>query len=318
MFPHRYFRCVILPPMQSLNYHHLMYFWVTAKEGSVTRAAERLMLAQPTVSGQIRTLEEALGEKLFERRGRSLVLTERGTLVYGYAESIFATGQELLDVLGGHRTSGPTRVRVGVADALPKSVAATLLEPALTIDEDVHLVCHEDKAERLLAELALDRYDIVLSDAPIGHQVHVRAFNHHLGDSPIAFFGVAALATKYRRNFPQSLNGAPVLLPTENTHLRRAIDAWLERHDVHPRIVAEFEDSAFLKAFGQRGAGLFPAPTVVKRDIMEQYRVKACAEIDGVLEHFYAITVERKMRNPAAIAIRDNARERLSKLSERS
>ncbi len=178
-------------------------------------------------------------------------------------------------------------------------------------------MCHEDKAERLLAELSLDAYDIVLSDAPIGPAVRVRAFNHHLGESSVALFGVSGLASKYRRGFPAKLSGAPLLLPTANTTLRRSIDAWFERNDILPNVVAEFEDSALLKAFGQRGAGLFPAPIVVQRDITEQYRVKVVAELDGVTEQFYAISVERKLKNPAAIAIRDNARERLSRLDRR-
>lgn len=301
-----------------LNYHHLMYFWLAAREGSVTRAAEKLLLAQPTVSGQIRTLEETIGEKLFTRRGRHLVLTERGQLVFSFADRIFTVGQELVDVLQDHPQSGPLLVRVGIANALPKTVAAALIEPALQLDEDVHVLCHEDKAERLLAELSLDAYDIVLSDSPIGPAGRERAFNHYLGDSKVALFGVAALATKYRKGFPESLADAPMLLPTTNTAIRRSIDAWFEKHDIQPRIVAEFEDKAMLKAFGQRGTGLFPAPVVVRRDIIRQYRVKVVAEMDGVTEQFYAISIHRKLKNAAAAAICDNASERLSNLSATS
>lgn len=298
--------------MDWLNYHHLLYFWTAVREGSVTRAAERLMLAQPTVSGQIRKLEERIGQDLFDRGGRELVLTETGRLVYSYAERIFAVGQELLDVLGGGGPERPSHLRIGIAAALPKLVACALIEPALHGDDSLRVICHEDKAERLLAELALHAFDLVLSDAPIGPSARVRAFNHALGECGVTFFGVAGFAARLRRGFPGSLADVPVLLPTGNTMMRRSLDRWLERNDVRPRIVGEFEDSALLKVFGQRGVGVFPAPTIVQGEVCRQYRVRAIEQVEEVREHFYAITLERTLRNPVVAGICEMAREKLA------
>jgi LysR family transcriptional activator of nhaA len=298
--------------MDWLNYHHLLYFWVAAREGSITRASEKLMLAQPTVSGQIRALEKALDVELFERRGREIALTETGDLVFAYADEIFSVGQELLGVLRGGPAGQPRRLRVGLAAALPKLVMWSLLRPVIQADPPVQLVCREDKADRLLAELAAHAYDIVLSDSPVGTAVSVRAVNHHLGGCSIAIFGVSGLASKYKRGFPESLNDAPMVLPTGNTALRRSLDRWLDAMSIRPRIVAECEDSALLKVFGQRGEGIFPAPIVVARDIIRQYQVVPIGEIPEVQEQFYAITVEKKIKNPAVISICDSAREMLS------
>ena len=284
--------------MEWLNYHHLLYFWMVAREGSVTAAAERLLLSQPTVSGQIRKLEKRIGRPLFDRSGRELTLTETGRLVLSYADRIFAVGDELLQVLGHEGAAGARHLRVGVSDALPKLVACALLAPALRDDGSVRMSCHEDKADRLLGELALHGFDLILSDAPVGPTVRVRAFNHALGECGTTFFGVAGLASRVRRNFPASLADAPVLLPTGNTMLRRSLDRWFEQEGVHPRIVGEFEDSALLKVFGQRGAGVFPAPSIVQHDVTRQYRVRAIETVDAVREQFYAITLERTLKDP--------------------
>lgn len=297
--------------MDWLNYHHLLYFWTAAREGSVTKAAERLMLAQPTVSGQIKKLEEKIGQRLFDRSGRELVLTDTGRLVYSYAERIFSVGQELLDTLRGGGSGRPTHLRIGISDALPKLVACALIEPVLHGDAPLRVICLEDKAERLLAELALHAFDLVLSDAPIGPTVKVRAFNHALGECGVTFFGVAGLASKVRRRFPASLADVPVLLPTGNTMLRRSLDRWFDQHDVRPRIVGEFEDSALLKVFGQRGAGVFPAPSIVRNEVSRQYRVRVIEEVDEVRERFYAITLERTLKNPVVAEICEMAREKL-------
>ena len=299
------------PGMDWLNYHHLLYFWTAAQEGSVTRAAERLMLAQSTVSGQIRKLEEQIGQDLFDRAGRELALTETGQVVYSYAERIFSVGQELVDTLQGHGPEAPRHLRVGVADALPKLVACALLEPALQGPTPSRVTCHEDKAERLLAELALHAFDLVLSDTPIGPAARVRAFNHALGDCGVSFFAVAGLASKARRDFPRSLSDVPMLLPTPNNMLRRSLDRWFESNGVRPRIVGEFEDSALLKVFGQRGAGIFPAPSIVGNEICRQYRVRIVASVEEVREQFFAITLERTVRSPAVAEICAMAREKL-------
>lgn len=301
--------------MDWLNYHHLLYFWTAAREGSITRASERLMLAQPTVSGQIRRLEKQIGHELFDRRGRELVLTEMGEVVFSYAERIFSVGEELLDVLRGDTIGTANQLRIGIADGLPKLVTCTLIEPALGLEEDVRIVCHEGKADRIFAELSIHAFDLVLSDVPIGPTVKVRAFNHPLGDCGITFFGVSALATQVRRGFPESLTDAPMLLPTPNTALRRSLDQWFQKHDLHPRVVGEFEDSALLKVFGQRGTGVFPAPSIIEREVARQYRVRPITRIEDVREYFYAITLDRTVKNPFAAEICDRAREKLSQLA---
>jgi LysR family transcriptional activator of nhaA len=253
--------------MGSLNYHHLLYFWTVAREGSIVRATQKLHLTQPTISAQLRTLEESLGEKLFTRSGRRLVLTEMGQVVFRYAEEIFTLGRELQDVLEGRPTGRPIRLTVGIADQVPKLLAHRLLAPAFAPPEPVHLVCREGKLDRLFAELTTHGLDLVLSDAPLTADMKVRAFNHPLGETDVALFGVAALAEKYRRQFPKSLEGAPFLLPTEGTSLRRSMEEWFDRENIRPVIVGEFSDSALLKVFGMGGAGLFPAPVAISDEI---------------------------------------------------
>jgi LysR family transcriptional activator of nhaA len=297
--------------MEWLNYHHLLYFWVVAREGSVTRASEQLGLAQPTVSGQLKALEDSLGEKLFSRVGRRLVLTDVGRVVYRYAEEIFSLGRELQDTLKDRPTGRPVRLAVGVADVVPKLVAHRLLEPALSLPEPVHVICREDKPDRLLAELSVHALDLVLSDAPVSPGVMVKAYSHLLGETEVGFFGTEPLAAAYRRGFPRSLDGAPLLLPTENTTLRRSIDQWLDHERIRPRVVGEFEDSALLKVFGQAGKGLFPAPAVIEVEVRAQYGVKTVGRVPGVKERFYAISAERRLKHPAVVAISDAARQKL-------
>ena len=297
--------------MEWLNYHHLLYFWVVACHGSVTRAAAELRLAQSTVSTQLRTLEEVLGEKLFARTGRRLVLTDVGRLVFRYADEIFGLGRELLETVKGRPTGQPMRLTVGIADAVPKLIAYRLLGPALTGAEPVRIICREDKPDRLLAQLAVHGLDLVLSDAPIGPTTKVRAFNHLLGECGVTFFAAPALARTCRRGFPRSLGGAPVLLPTDNTALRRSLDDWFESEDVRPRVVSEFEDSALLMAFGQAGMGLFPAPSAIERQVRSQYGVVVVGRLDAVCERFYAISGERRLKHPAVVAISEAARQRV-------
>ncbi len=297
--------------MAWLNYHHLLYFWTVAREGSIARATRKLHLTQPTISAQIHRLEESLGEQLFTRSGRRLVLTEVGQVVYRYAEEIFTLGRELQDVLAGQPTGRPLRLSVGIADQLPKLLAHRLLAPAFGLAEPVHLLCREGKPDRLFADLTTHDLDLVLSDAPVTAETRVRAFNHLLGETGVAVFGVAPLAEKYRRGFPRSLDGAPFLLPAAGTALRHSLEEWFDRQRVRPSIVGEFSDSALLKVFGMGGLGLFAAPTAIGDDIRRQYEVKPIGPLDGVREAFYAITVERRLRHPAVVAISEAARERL-------
>ncbi len=298
--------------MEWLNYHHLLYFWTAVREGGVSKAAERLLLSQPTVSGQIRKLEERIGQDLIDRSGREFALTETGQLVYSYAERIFTVGQELVDTLGDAGAAHGRQLRIGISDALPKLVVCALIEPALAQDPTLKIVCQEDKTERLLADLSLNAFDLVLADEPVGAGSNVRAFTHALGDSGITFFGVSALATKVRKGFPESLSEAPMLLPTPNTTLRRALDRWFDEHGVRPRIAGEFGDSALMKVFGQRGAGVFPSPTIVASEVCRQYRVKEIAPVDEVREGFYAISLQRTLRNPLVVEICEMARETLA------
>jgi LysR family transcriptional activator of nhaA len=294
-----------------LNYHHLLYFYTVAREGSVARAAQVLRLAQPTLSGQIRKLEHVLDEKLFERRGRGLVLTEMGRVVYGYAEEIFSIGSELLDTVRGRPSRRPPRLGVGIAESLPKLVAHRLLSASRLSEQGVQLVLREGKTDDLLAALAAQSFDLVITDAPLPPHFQVRAFNHLLGESGVTLFAAPALAKRHRAGFPRSLDGAPLLLPTVNTAMRRALDQWFEEHDIRPRLVAEIEDSALLKVFGQHGAGIFAAPSVVAGEVRRQYGVQALGLAKGVRERFYAITLERRIRHPGTAAIAAAARERL-------
>jgi len=297
--------------MEWLNYHHLLYFWTIARTGSVSAAAAELRLAQPTLSGQLRVLEDQLGQKLFERSGRRLVLTEVGRDVFRYADEIFSLGRELMDTVRGRPTGQTRRLVVGVADVVPKLVAYRLLEPALQSPNAVRLVCRADHSERLMADLAVQALDVVISDAPIAPSVKVRAFSHLLGESGVSFFAAPRLAAAHRRGFPRSLNGAPMLLPVDSTVLRRSLDRWFDAEDLRPRIVSEFEDSALLKAFGHAGMGLFPGPTILEPEIRRQYGAVVVGRTDAVTERFYAITLERRVKDPAIVAICETARERL-------
>ncbi len=239
-----------MPGMEWLNYHHLLYFWMVAREGSIAKACEELRLAQPTISGQLRMLEDELGEKLFVRAGRGLVLTEVGQVVFRYAEEIFSLGKEMTEVVKGQQPGRPLRLVVGVTEVLPKLVAYRLLEPALRGSDPVRLVCWEGKLDRLLAELAVHGLDVVLADAPVPSILRVQAYSHLLAESGVSLVAVPRMASKYRRHFPKSLNGAPFLLPTDNTVLRRSLEQWFDAEGIRPTNAGEFEDSALLKAFG--------------------------------------------------------------------
>jgi len=297
--------------MERLNYHHLLYFWMVAREGTVARAAAKLRLAQPTLSGQIHALEGALNEKLFERAGRGLRLTEMGRMVFRYADEIFALGRELAESVRGQPTGRPLRLTVGVSDGMPKLVAYRLIEPALGLPQPVRLVVHEQSTERLLAALALHELDVVLTDRLAPPSVSVQAFNHLLGACGATLFAAPKLAAKYRRRFPKSLDGAPFLLPGETSTLRRALEQWFERQRIRPRIVGEFDDSTLIKVFGQAGAGVFAAPSIIESSVRKQYGVAVVGHLDKVRERFYAVSAERRLKHPGIIAITEGARREL-------
>ncbi len=304
--------------MNWLNYHHLHYFWVVAREGTIARACERLHLTQPAISKQLRQLEQAIGEKLFKRVGRNLALTETGEIVFRYADEIFSIGEELTEVLRGKPARRESRLIVGIADVLPKLIAYRLLEPVLHLSESVHLICDERGLVELLGDLAQHRLDVVLSDSPLPPTVNVRAYNHLLGECGVSILGAADLAQRFRRGFPASLEQAPLLMPTPKSMLRRSLDHWMESQNIRPEIRAEFDDAALMKVFGQAGAGLFPVASAVEKDTCEQYRVQLVGRLEAVRERFYAISVARRLTHPALRAITRTAYDSLFRQARES
>jgi LysR family transcriptional activator of nhaA len=295
-----------------MNYKHLHYFLQVAKTGSVMAASERLHVTPQTISGQIQLLEESLGSPLFGKSGRGLVLTEAGRLALGYAEDIFSLGAELEQSVREHPSTRPAlEFRIGVADALPKPIAYRLVEPATRLQEPVRLVCREWKLESLLAELALHRLDLVLSDAPIPPSVSVKAFSHQLGASGQSFFATPELAQRCSGSFPDCLEGAPMLMPAQDSATGQKLQAWFQARSLHPHVVGEFDDSALAKEFGRRGAGIFVGPTVLADDIARQSGVSVIGEATGITVEYFAISVERRITHPCVVAITQSAREAL-------
>lgn len=298
--------------MDWLNYHHLLYFWAVAKEGSISAACKKLHLAQPTISGQLKKLEEAVGQKLYDRAGRGLVLTDAGRTVFRYADEIFSIGEELKEALKGRPTDRPLHLTVGVPDSLPKMIAYRLIEPAFRLDQKVHVECREGKLQDLLGELATHSVDVVLSDMQAASFVSVRAFNHLLGESGTSFFAAAGLAERVSSGeFPQNLNGMPMLLPSGAATLRRTIDHWLYSNEIRPEVVGDFEDTALMKVFAQAEHGVIPAPTAVEDEICYQYGLEVVGRVPKIVERFYAITVERRIKHPAVVALTEAARSEL-------
>jgi len=287
----------------SLNYRHLYYFWVVAKEGSVTRAAERLDVAVQTISAQLALLEQSVGKALLAPQGRRLVLTEAGRVALSYADQIFLLGEQLQDVLAETDVGQTMRLTVGLSDSLPKLTASRLLDAALKLPQKVKLVCHEDDFESLLGELSVHKLDVILTDRPVPSGTTLRVFSHLLGESETMLYGAPALAEQYRANFPASLKGAPLLLPTRNHAIRGRLDHWFETHDVRPDIVGEFDDSALLNTFGRTGLGMFPAPSALASAVEEQFGAVPVGELTHVREQVYAISNERKIKHPAVDAI---------------
>jgi len=292
-----------------INYKHLHYFWVVAKEGGITRASKYLHLTPQTISGQISLLENHLGEALFNRVGRNLQITETGRLVLSYADEIFSLGNELEEMLRNLPDDRPLMFKVGVADVLPKSIAYRLLAPALKLPTPVRIVCREGAIDSLLTELAAHRVDLVIADGPIPSGMCVRGFNHQLSDCGISFFATPQLASEIGNNFPHNLGGAPMLLPGEKTVVRNRLIQWFDGLHIQPRIVGEFDDSALMKAFGQTGAGIFIAPTPIAAEVKKQYGVLVVGQTNEVREQFYAISVQRKISHIAVDAITETARE---------
>lgn len=292
--------------MEFLNYHHLRYFWVVAKEGGLRRAAEKLHVSQPTISAQIAALEEVLGEKLFWRTGRNLKLTDTGQAVLSYAEEIFSLGQDLLSSIKQRSTTRPLRVHIGVADALPKLVAYRIIEPIFKIPQSIQISCWETKVSDMLTDLAAHRLDLVLADQPATSDQSANVFNHLLGECGIVFCAVPRLAAKLRRGFPGSLNDAPALLPMSNSGLRRSLEMWFHELGVRPRLVGEMEDPAFVATLALQGLGFMAVPTWVARESIAQFGFQTIGKTEKCRQQFYAITAERKRAHPAIQAILSN------------
>jgi len=296
-------------PIPFLNFQHLYYFWMVAREGGISHASEVLDLSPSTISAQISQLEKSLQVKLFRRVGRNIRLTDVGQIAFRYADQIFGLGRELTHALKGWDTDGPLSLQVGIADAVPKLVATKLLQPAFAVSREIRLTCREGRPEPLLAELALHHFDLILLDAPVDPRANIRAFSRLLRECDIAIFGTLELLEQHGHGFPESLEGAPVLLPTPDSSIRRSFSRWLEARGLQPRVVGEFEDGALMKAFGEAGAGLFPAPSIIADDLKRQAGVDCLGSLEGTRARYYAVTVERQLEHPAVQAICDAARE---------
>ncbi|WP_194715005.1 transcriptional activator NhaR [Noviherbaspirillum soli] len=286
-----------------LNFRHLYYFWVVAKEGSITRAAERLDVAVQTISAQLSLLEQSVGKSLLAPQGRRLVLTEAGRIALSYADQIFLLSEQMMDTLAISDTEHSMRLTVGISDSVPKLITSHLLEAALALPQRVRLVCYEYQLDNLLADLALHKLDVVLTDRPVPSGTNMRVFSHLLGESEIALFGLPALAERYAPGFPASLNGAPLLLPTRNNAIRGRIEHWLEMNSIRVDVVGEFDDNALLNTFGRNGLGLFPADSALAKDVHDQFGAVTVGALSSVKEQFYAISNERKIKHPAVEAI---------------
>jgi len=294
-----------------LNYKHLHYFWVVAKEGSISKASEQLHLTPQTISGQLSLLEEYLGLSLFNKVGRNLEITDIGRRVLSYAEDIFSLGNELEQMLRNLPSEQPQLLKVGVVDVIAKSIAHQILLPALQMTESTRMICSEADLETLLAELTLHRLDMVIADSPIPPSVSTRAFSHRLGQCAVSFFATEELSNKLSGDFPQCLNNIPILLPSKGNQLRSAIDKWLLNHRISPIIAAEFDDSALLKTFGQQGVGVFIAPTAIEEEVKMQFKVKAIGQTNEIKEEFFAISIEKRVSNPIVSAVIESANNTL-------
>ena len=294
-----------------LNYRQLHYFWVVARTGSIVRASEQLNLTPQTISGQISLLEQTFGVELFRKAGRQLELTEAGRRTLPYAEQMFQLGNELEAMLRTQPNEQQRLLRVGVADVVPKSIVYRLIAPTMELDEPIRITCREDKLERLLADLAIQRLDLVISDSPMPSHLDIKGYSQKLGECGISFFATAALAAGHADDFPRCLHGAPLLIPGQESMVRSRLLRWFAEQHLHPRIVGEFDDSALMQAFGQSGSGIFIAPSVIAEEVCRQYGVELIGQTDAVSESFYAISVERKVKHPGIVAITEGARREL-------
>jgi LysR family transcriptional activator of nhaA len=290
-----------------LNYHHLLYFWTVAREGSIAKASTTLRLSPPTISEQIRSLEESLGTKLLEKQGRNLILTDAGRVALEYAEEIFTRGEELTEALSGNKGSRMARFTIGIADVVPKLVAYRLILPALKLESPIRIVCRESSSDVLISQLAIREVDLVIADAPLNPTLRIQAFSHLLGQSGLSFFAHPRLARQTKGRFPMCLDGIPFLMPADNTDLRRSLEHWLDVHDVHPVIVGEFEDSALAAVFGEAAVGAFASPTPTESQVKRQYGLTVLGRARDLTASYYAISLDRRLKHPAVVAISEFA-----------
>lgn len=298
-------------PASSLNYKHLYYFWIVAREGSIAKASHILHLTPQTISGQLSQFEETIRTRLFQKQGRGLALTESGQLVLRYATDIFYLGEELQDVLKDARSGRRQRLVIGILDSIPKTIAYKILEPALKLGKDLTFNCIEGPLDKLVSQLAVNSLDVVLADAPISPGYNIKTYSHLLGESSLSFFASPYRAANYRKHFPQCLDGAPMLMPSDTSHIARAVKQWLRDHDLHPKIKGYFDDSALLKAFGKAGEGIFFMPSVIEKGVINEYNVRSIGQVAELTERYYAITAQRRISHPAVTAIYETARESL-------
>ncbi len=297
--------------MRHLNYNHLHYFWTVAREGSIAKASEVLHITPQTISGQLKLLEDSVGSALFQRKGRGLMLTDTGQIVHLYADEIFSLGAELSQRLKSKEPGKSLELNVGVVFSIAKLIAYRILEPVLELEDPVRVICHEGNLEKLLGDLAVHKLDLILSDRPLPPGLHVKAYNHVLGNSTISFFAERKLAKSFRKNFPTSLDNAPMLMPVKTNVLRRSLEDWFDQQEIDLNIISEFDDSALLKAFGSAGVGVFPAPTAISEHVEHMYNASLIGTVDELNESYYAISPERKLKHPGVMCITETAREEL-------
>lgn len=295
-----------------INFKHLHYFWATAKQGSISKASENLHITPQTISGQISLLEEQLGVALFHKVGRNLELTETGRMVLSYADEIFSLSNDLEQSVHTASNDRTQVLRIGVADAVPKSIAYRLIAPAMTLEYPVRFVCKENSLSSLLGELALLKLDLIIADGAIPQHLGVRGFSHPLGECGVSFMAAPKLATTLGNDFPNCLTGAPFLIPSDLSQVHIQLLQWLDKHHLHPRITGEFDDSALMKAFGQAGAGVFIVPSAIAEEVVNQYQVRVIGKTDEIRKQFFAISSERRLSNPALVAINNAARDWLN------
>lgn len=293
--------------MEWLNYHHLLYFWTVAKKGSLRAASESLHVSQPSISAQLQSLEASLGQRLFQPAGRGKVLTEAGQMVLSYADEIFTIGGELLNAVKNRPTTRAPRLNVGISDSFPKLAAYEILKPVFALPQPMHLICHEGKITDLIAQLAVHRLDAVLADEPASSSHNLRAFNHLLGRSGVSFCAAPTLAPLLRKGFPRSLHGAPALMPSEHTPMRRALENWLRRQRIQPVVLGEFDDAALMKVMACEGAGFLAVPSVMADDAVRRYGFEVIGATTQCQVEFYAITAERRLAHPGVLLIAEQA-----------